>query len=161
VTCSGLISARVAHTSFSASKRLSKVRPKAVVIALVPHLLTYSVEAQKGGSGVVIYFRKEGRALGEVTKVNDTWGFHRSSTTYIVIPLSQSCISYHQLPIPTQVATPLPTCTPDHIRSPPMFHCPFEDAVLIPPYSILSTTPGNVDWTAHRSISSGRRILRV
>ena len=25
-------------------------------------------EAQKGGSGVVIYFRKEGRALGEVTK---------------------------------------------------------------------------------------------
>lgn len=26
-------------------------------------------EAQKGGSGVVIYFRKEGRALGEVTKV--------------------------------------------------------------------------------------------
>ena len=27
-------------------------------------------EAQSGGSGVVIYFRKEGRALGEVTKVN-------------------------------------------------------------------------------------------
>jgi len=26
-------------------------------------------EAQRGGSGVVIYFRKEGRALGEVTKV--------------------------------------------------------------------------------------------
>ena len=25
-------------------------------------------EAQKGGSGVVVYFRKEGRALGEVTK---------------------------------------------------------------------------------------------
>lgn len=25
-------------------------------------------EAQAGGSGVVIYFRKEGRALGEVTK---------------------------------------------------------------------------------------------
>lgn len=25
-------------------------------------------EAQTGGSGVVIYFRKEGRALGEVTK---------------------------------------------------------------------------------------------
>ena len=25
-------------------------------------------EAQQGGSGVVIYFRKEGRALGEVTK---------------------------------------------------------------------------------------------
>ena len=28
-------------------------------------------EAQNGGSGVVIYFRKEGRALGEVTKVRD------------------------------------------------------------------------------------------
>jgi len=27
-------------------------------------------EAQKGGTGVVIYFRKEGRALGEVTKVS-------------------------------------------------------------------------------------------
>jgi GTP cyclohydrolase II len=25
-------------------------------------------EAQRGGSGVVIYFRKEGRGLGEVTK---------------------------------------------------------------------------------------------
>ncbi|KAL9595807.1 MAG: hypothetical protein Q9219_006222 [cf. Caloplaca sp. 3 TL-2023] len=25
-------------------------------------------EAQQGGSGVVVYFRKEGRALGEVTK---------------------------------------------------------------------------------------------
>lgn len=35
--------------------------------------LTFGVEeavkeAQQGGSGVVIYFRKEGRALGEVTK---------------------------------------------------------------------------------------------
>jgi GTP cyclohydrolase II len=30
-------------------------------------------EAQKGGSGVVIYFRKEGRALGEVTKVKFTF----------------------------------------------------------------------------------------
>ncbi|KAI1075251.1 putative GTP cyclohydrolase II [Whalleya microplaca] len=29
-------------------------------------------EAQKGGSGVVIYFRKEGRALGEVTKVRNS-----------------------------------------------------------------------------------------
>ena len=27
-------------------------------------------EAQNGGSGVVIYFRKEGRALGEVTKAS-------------------------------------------------------------------------------------------
>ncbi|KAF4454010.1 GTP cyclohydrolase II [Fusarium austroafricanum] len=29
-------------------------------------------EAQNGGSGVVIYFRKEGRALGEVTKIRGT-----------------------------------------------------------------------------------------
>jgi len=27
-------------------------------------------EAQNGGTGVVIYFRKEGRALGEVTKAS-------------------------------------------------------------------------------------------
>lgn len=35
--------------------------------------LVYAIEecirgAQKGGIGVVVYFRKEGRALGEVTK---------------------------------------------------------------------------------------------
>jgi GTP cyclohydrolase II len=35
--------------------------------------LVYAIEecvrcAQKGGVGVVVYFRKEGRALGEVTK---------------------------------------------------------------------------------------------
>lgn len=31
--------------------------------------------AQKGGSGVIIYFRKEGRALGEVTKyLGEFWG---------------------------------------------------------------------------------------
>ncbi|CUS11921.1 unnamed protein product [Tuber aestivum] len=29
-------------------------------------------EAQKGGSGVVVYFRKEGRALGEVTKARES-----------------------------------------------------------------------------------------
>lgn len=39
-------------------------------------------EAQNGGSGVVIYFRKEGRALGEVTKVClRTLGTSRSSLT--------------------------------------------------------------------------------
>ena len=35
--------------------------------------LTYAIEecirgAQRGGVGLVVYFRKEGRALGEVTK---------------------------------------------------------------------------------------------
>ena len=47
-------------------------------------------EAQKGGSGVVIYFRKEGRALGEVTKylVYNArmfiwrWNVFRSPRTY-------------------------------------------------------------------------------
>ncbi|KAJ0381720.1 putative GTP cyclohydrolase [Colletotrichum chrysophilum] len=36
-------------------------------------------EAQNGGSGVVIYFRKEGRALGEVTKSYSTRGEDRAS----------------------------------------------------------------------------------
>jgi GTP cyclohydrolase II len=36
--------------------------------------LTYALEkcvecAQRGGVGVIVYFQKEGRALGEVTKV--------------------------------------------------------------------------------------------
>lgn len=41
-------------------------------------------EAQKGGSGVVIYFRKEGRALGEVTKV--------------VLPTPDCTMTNHKLP---------------------------------------------------------------
>lgn len=36
-------------------------------------------EAQKGGTGVVIYFRKEGRALGEVTKVSYLFTTHDSA----------------------------------------------------------------------------------
>ncbi|KAM0223671.1 hypothetical protein ACHAQD_003311 [Fusarium lateritium] len=36
-------------------------------------------EAQNGGSGVVIYFRKEGRALGEVTKI---WGTNSGTVVY-------------------------------------------------------------------------------
>ncbi|KAF5658092.1 gtp cyclohydrolase ii [Fusarium heterosporum] len=36
-------------------------------------------EAQNGGSGVVIYFRKEGRALGEVTKI---WGTNTVTVVY-------------------------------------------------------------------------------
>ncbi|KAJ4250655.1 Uracil-regulated protein 1 [Fusarium torreyae] len=36
-------------------------------------------EAQNGGSGVVIYFRKEGRALGEVTKI---WGTNSGAVVY-------------------------------------------------------------------------------
>ncbi|KAF4987923.1 hypothetical protein FDECE_15244 [Fusarium decemcellulare] len=51
-------------------------------------------EAQNGGSGVVIYFRKEGRALGEVTKVKrdsprlgtvasvETWGTDSGAVVY-------------------------------------------------------------------------------
>ena len=37
-------------------------------------------EAQKGGTGVVIYFRKEGRALGEVTKVRPP--LHRNTPKF-------------------------------------------------------------------------------
>lgn len=93
------------------------MRPKALVIALVPHLLTYSIEAQKGGSGVVIYFRKEGRALGEVTKVNDTWGSHRSSTTYIVIPLQSIMHTATPTPNPHSSGYPTPHL---HTRSHPL-----------------------------------------
>ncbi|VUC21868.1 unnamed protein product [Clonostachys rosea] len=39
-------------------------------------------EAQNGGSGVVIYFRKEGRALGEVTKIGSTVSDTSSPVVY-------------------------------------------------------------------------------
>lgn len=47
--------------------------------------LTYAIEecvrgAQRGGVGLVVYFRKEGRALGEVTK-------YASSMSLSVVPL--------------------------------------------------------------------------
>jgi GTP cyclohydrolase II len=46
-------------------------------------------EAQKGGSGVVIYFRKEGRALGEVTKVKKSYEvLHRTAATDTLPPLN-------------------------------------------------------------------------
>jgi hypothetical protein len=41
-------------------------------------------EAQNGGSGVVIYFRKEGRALGEVTKVSATQVVSRLAAVLII-----------------------------------------------------------------------------
>ena len=45
-----------------------------------PYLI-YAIEecvrcAQRGGVGLVVYFRKEGRALGEVTKYVSSW-YHR------------------------------------------------------------------------------------
>jgi GTP cyclohydrolase II len=40
-------------------------------------------EAQNGGSGVVIYFRKEGRALGEVTKVSCSVTTHGRRSNYV------------------------------------------------------------------------------
>ena len=43
-------------------------------------------EAQRGGSGVVIYFRKEGRALGEVTKYL-VYNARRSTLTQSAVPL--------------------------------------------------------------------------
>jgi hypothetical protein len=47
-------------------------------------------EAQKGGSGVVVYFRKEGRALGEVTKVRvDTLLGRIPLTSCVIVPRIQ------------------------------------------------------------------------
>lgn len=44
-------------------------------------------EAQRGGSGVVVYFRKEGRALGEVTKY-----LVYNAREWILCPM-RSCVS--------------------------------------------------------------------
>jgi hypothetical protein len=51
-------------------------------------------EAQNGGSGVVIYFRKEGRALGEVTKVCFSCTIYsraESQANFCVLPFSILC----------------------------------------------------------------------
>lgn len=64
-------------------------------------------EAQKGGSGVVIYFRKEGRALGEVTKVRQTspWFVEREPRI-----CKMKLWSYHVVLFPpSPYQTPLPT----------------------------------------------------
>ncbi len=43
--------------------------------------------AQRGGVGVVVYFRKEGRALGEVTKYVFFHGLHLPGLTNFGLPL--------------------------------------------------------------------------
>lgn len=45
-------------------------RANSILLAVIFGIEEAVKEAQNGGSGVVIYFRKEGRALGEVTKVS-------------------------------------------------------------------------------------------
>jgi len=76
--------------------------------------LTYAIEecirgAQNGGVGVVVYFRKEGRALGEVTK-------------YVVVPSSFSVslthCSFPDILFTTSenVAAILPTSTSNRLR---------------------------------------------
>lgn len=55
--------------------------------------LTYAIEecirgAQKGGVGVVAYFRKEGRALGEVTKYVPIVFLFRPSSLSTLLSLS-------------------------------------------------------------------------
>ncbi|KZZ99345.1 GTP cyclohydrolase II, RibA [Moelleriella libera RCEF 2490] len=47
-------------------------------------------EAQNGGSGVVIYFRKEGRALGEVTKIRAISILSLSRVTELAVSMSKS-----------------------------------------------------------------------
>lgn len=49
---------------FNASSRMAMLTPQSRTVGVEEAVK----EAQQGGSGVVIYFRKEGRALGEVTK---------------------------------------------------------------------------------------------
>lgn len=72
------ISARAGHTVSSVySRRLPLYKTTVCLVTIADHtcvVVIYGIEeavkeAQNGGSGVVIYFRKEGRALGEVTKV--------------------------------------------------------------------------------------------
>lgn len=63
-------------------------------------------EAQKGGSGVVIYFRKEGRALGEVTKVKQ----------FAVVLMDLQPLRYYQH------SPPHSECS--HMRIPHSYHSP-------------------------------------
>ena len=84
-------------------------------------------EAQKGGSGVVIYFRKEGRALGEVTKVKMSYEvLHRTAATDTLSPLEPilyiPAYPAHAVPIPHVIThTSIISAT---TSSPPMSHCP-------------------------------------
>lgn len=58
-------------------------------------------EAQKGGSGVVIYFRKEGRALGEVTKVIS--GFPRLSAITDIFPTYSISFTMPESAVPIEL----------------------------------------------------------
>jgi GTP cyclohydrolase II len=48
--------------------------------------------AQRGGVGIVVYFRKEGRALGEVTKYVSSFG----RAELILINSQISCLQFTQ-----------------------------------------------------------------
>ena len=81
-------------------------------------------EAQQGGSGIVIYFRKEGRALGEVTKVKSL-SLERGSTELHPLICRPTSI-----PLPRSFAYSIlsgyqsPTTSSSHPHIPLTFHCP-------------------------------------
>lgn len=78
-------------------------RADAVVSIVIFGIEEAVKQAQNGGSGVVIYFRKEGRALGEVTKVSSLCTF---STTVIPSP-SPSANSVHSTVSATSTTHPI------------------------------------------------------
>jgi hypothetical protein len=121
-------------------------------------------KAQKGGSGVVIYFRKEGRALGEVTKVKVFMNGSRQLQPLIYCQLLnpfQTLLHiphhtpFHSLHIPHPHALP---CFPAYPQS---LVCFSRDCFLIPCCSTLSTMPESVDLIVPRSTSSEPRTLLV
>ena len=115
-------------------------------------------EAQKGGSGVVIYFRKEGRALGEVTKVKDVLDgstviqpvtYYRPISNNPAYSLNPSPTPHIPLPHPILLAHPNVALFYQRL------------SFLIPCSSILSITLESVAWIVLRSTSNGQRTLRV
>jgi GTP cyclohydrolase II len=69
VTCSDLTYAPVVLTSSTGLRKQSKKHKSSFATRGRSVYYAIADTTARGGSGVVIYFRKEGRALGEVTKV--------------------------------------------------------------------------------------------
>ena len=124
-------------------------------------------EAQKGGSGVVIYFRKEGRALGEVTKVKSPLRGRMGIQPVRYHPTLNSSKTFPHIPhmvffTPTHF-TPHPTHFTSHSPLPHAFLLLSQSLFVLPKMgsnpacSILSTTPGNAEPIVLRNTSSGPR----
>lgn len=108
-------------------------------------------EAQKGGSGVVIYFRKEGRALGEVTKVRHhiDYGVIQSKVAKVctIHPTTTKC-SFSAVPHALDI-------------QPSTRSVSLATLYLTWSNSILCTMRESAERTAPRNISSGLRTLLV